>query len=111
MPKIGATHGRDARPCVSTILLIHIFFGPSISNVTVIVGENGSGKSNLMEFIVRLFEQGTGFWNEPFIVVNRMDDKLRIWYFKKLQLNAPDEVHGIQLQKSFFTCLKEKMVL
>lgn len=61
-----------------------------------------SGKSNLMEFIVRLFDRGTGFWNEPFIVVNRLDDKLRIWYFKELLLNAREEVNGIQIQKSPF---------
>jgi len=33
------------------------FFGENISNVTAIVGKNGSGKSNLLEFIISIFAE------------------------------------------------------
>ncbi|AEE54570.1 AAA family ATPase [Haliscomenobacter hydrossis] len=82
------------------------FFGPSISNVTVIVGENGSGKSNLVEFIIRLFDQGTGFWNEPFIVIYRMDKILRVWCYQDLPLNVADEQYGFSVKKSIFKMRK-----
>lgn len=78
------------------------FFGPSISNVTVIVGENGSGKSNLVEFIIRLFDQGTGFWNEPFIVIYKVDEVLRVWSYKDLPLVAEDQQYGYTIKISPF---------
>ena len=63
---------------------INGFFGRDISNVTAIVGENGSGKSNLLEFLLRLFDRGTGFWNEPFIAIFWFDNRIRVWHFADL---------------------------
>lgn len=86
----GRLHLEDRRDKI-----IPNFFGADVSNVTAIVGENGSGKSNLMEFLVRLFDRGTGFWDELFIVAFFTEGQIRVWYFADLPLQVPSNIHGV----------------
>ena len=46
------------------------FFPPNIANITAIVGENGTGKSSLLDFIIRL-QTDTLYLGEKFLVVYR----------------------------------------
>jgi len=66
--------------------VIDNFFGEHISNVTAIVGENGSGKSNLLEFIMKKFYSLTVFWDEPFIVIIFHEGKVKLWKYADLKL-------------------------
>lgn len=64
------------------------FFGTSISNVTIIVGENGSGKSNLVEFIGTCFKMGTESWKDQFIYVYKANNEFHVWYHQDLTIKA-----------------------
>ncbi len=73
------------------------FFGKEISNITAIVGENGSGKSNLLEFLVRLFGSGIGFWDEAFIIIFRYEGDIQVWHYSELPISIINPVHQLTI--------------
>lgn len=64
------------------------FFGKNISNVTGIVGKNASGKTNLLELINYIMNEGRSRINSPFIVVYSQGDKHFGQYYKLKEPNA-----------------------
>lgn len=76
------------------------FFGTSISNVTIIVGENGSGKSNLVEFIGTCFKMGIGSVNEC-IIVYRTNNELHVLSYEGLFDHTP-AYFGFEIRIHFF---------
>ncbi len=67
--------------------VIEDFFGERIVNVTAIVGENGVGKSNLLEFIIKHFNENIEFVKDEFFIVFLKDSSLYIWGAEKLKLD------------------------
>lgn len=54
---------------------------PNISNITAIIGKNGAGKSNLLEFIIRFYCSSSGLKNKSkrkLVHIYRFNDKLHI---------------------------------
>ncbi len=51
------------------------FFGEGISNVTAIVGKNGTGKSNLMEFLILHTAGLQGSWFSPTILISQYESE------------------------------------
>ncbi len=63
------------------------FFGDRISNVTAIVGKNGAGKSNLLEFLVNHIARGTRYgWKNEALLVYCKNEKL----FYKTNMDVED---------------------
>ncbi len=91
-PQAGALKINDRRH-----LGLPNFFGREISNITAIVGENGSGKSNLLEFLVRLFSSGIGFWDEPFIIIFRHEGAIQVWHYSDLPVGISTPVEHLKI--------------
>lgn len=66
--------------------VIDNFFGEHISNVTAIVGENGSGKSSLLEFILEnIWLIGAEYWDAEMVVILKIKNAYYCWYNFKLK--------------------------
>ncbi len=68
------------------------FFGENISNVTAIIGKNGSGKSNLMEFLIRFCASSHGLkeYNKNIIFIYIKAGKL---YTNRPKIKCNYELH------------------
>jgi len=66
--------------------VVEDFFGERIVNVTAIVGENGVGKSNLIEFITKHFNENLQFIRDVFFMVFIKDNTLFIWHPENIKI-------------------------
>ncbi|TDP02194.1 AAA family ATPase [Flavobacterium sp. 245] len=57
------------------------FFGKSISDVTGIIGKNGSGKSNALELICKILKGGKTFLKTNFIIIIEIAGELICHYY------------------------------
>ncbi|WP_428740880.1 AAA family ATPase [Tenacibaculum sp.] len=51
------------------------FFGESITDVTALIGKNGSGKSNALELVCKLLKGGRTSVTEDFLIVTKEDSE------------------------------------
>lgn len=56
------------------------FFGDGISDITGIIGKNGTGKSNLLELICKLVKGGKTSLNSDFFIITKQDNKFICYY-------------------------------
>lgn len=56
------------------------FFNNRISDLTCIVGENGSGKSNLLEYVISCHVKSKKRWNKPHIFVTENEGVITLFY-------------------------------
>lgn len=81
------------------------FFGKNI-NITAIVGENGSGKSNILELLFNLRENESDI--EDYFYIIEKDNKYFVYYFnigilkpvKELKLNTIYKIEEIKIEES-----------
>jgi predicted ATP-binding protein involved in virulence len=72
------------------------FFGDNI-NVTAIVGENGSGKSSVMEFLLELFDSES---SDSFLFLYLYENKLRYYCYKISPSNINElKINGLEIEK------------
>lgn len=74
----------------------HFFGDPKIINVTGIIGQNGAGKSNLLDFIRNSFPDGVGGFREECIVLTREyanpgHEYLKLFYTPGLNVHVTDK--------------------
>lgn len=87
---------------------IQYLFGSGISNVTGIIGKNGSGKSNLLEFLVEYLVGTAGSWQTEAILIFLKDENELLYKTNIPELkfdlpdylvpkkHEPDPVYGLQ---------------
>ena len=67
------------------------FFGEDIVNVTAIIGKNGSGKSNLLEFIAECYAKSQGSWQKPFLLAIEKKDEIIIYKHSSITLEKVEK--------------------
>lgn len=75
------------------------FFGSGISNVTAIVGQNGSGKTNLLEFIAHHLSGSEESWKTKAIVIYRKAQYGELYIQANID-NLSYSKHSLNLAKS-----------
>ena len=76
------------------------FFGDNI-NVTAIVGENGSGKSSVMEFLLELFDSES---SDSFLFLYLYENKPRYYCYKISPSNINElKINGLEIEKQLET--------
>ncbi|WP_111308883.1 AAA family ATPase [Confluentibacter sediminis] len=68
------------------------FFGKSITEVTALIGKNGSGKSNALELICKILKEGNTTISQDFLIVAEVKGKFKCYHNF---LNSVNEVNGI----------------
>ncbi len=72
------------------------FFGDNI-NITAIVGENGSGKSSVMEFLLELFDSES---SDSFLFLYLYENKPRYYCYKISPSNINElKINGLEIEK------------
>ncbi|CAL2104214.1 putative AbiEii toxin of type IV toxin-antitoxin system [Tenacibaculum sp. 190130A14a] len=59
------------------------FFGDSITDVTALIGKNGSGKSNALELVCKLLKGGETSITEDFLIVTQENNQFIGYHSKK----------------------------
>lgn len=67
------------------------FFGRTIANLTAVIGQNGSGKSNLLEFISILYSQAEGFESQPFLAIFFNGTEREVYSHSSLKVNFEND--------------------
>ena len=75
---------------------IENFLPTSVSNVSVIVGENGAGKSSVVEFLIKNIVSGNAIGNPEAIIItyNKKEEKLYIYLGPKINDSLKIEREG-----------------
>lgn len=63
---------------------IENFFSEHIKDVTCIVGENGTGKSNIQEYIINCYTKSKSGWDKDHILIVSEKDELKGFYCSRL---------------------------
>lgn len=68
-------------------LFIKNFWGNSINNITLLTGENGAGKSNVIHFVKELFSSSLFKKSDEIIVALKVGDEIQIHCYEGISLN------------------------
>ncbi|MBL7704611.1 MAG: AAA family ATPase [Taibaiella sp.] len=76
---------------------INNFFGRDILDVVGIIGQNASGKTNILELIQYIADDANTIINKPFVVVVEKGRRLIVYYFKmpniKMNFESKKEIY------------------
>lgn len=77
----------------------NFFDNPQIQNVTALIGQNGTGKSNILDFIKSSFPEGAGGYSENCVVgIKTIDNRLILHVSKELAAIIDDQTEKFEIE-------------